>query len=240
MAADELERLRGRRDTGWSIIRRRHVEGVAVSEDEMAAFGPPDALAQEFEAVMRGADSAADRRFEHADAAAQLAVIGRQIGEQDDLLESQALEEQALAQERTILDAAWAALWSGSSITPQDPDVMIEWLHTRSEILDLTARLSVVEQHTGGWQQREDEGKRLVMAELETLGVSTTSLAAQPLHLVIEAAAAQERRHENAAKAARDLNEAHRKATGVVTRKRKDLEKAEAEWTEWTSAWEPP
>ena len=136
VTADELERLRGRRDTGWSIIRRRHVEGVAVSEDEMAAFGPPDALAQEFEAAMRGADSAADRRFEHADAAAQLAVIGRQISEQDDLLESLGLEEQALAQERATLDAAWAALWSGSSITPQDPDVMIEWLRTRSEILD--------------------------------------------------------------------------------------------------------
>ena len=150
VAADELERLRGRRDTGWSIIRRRHVEGVAVSEDEMAAFGPPDALAQEFEAAMRGADSAADQRFEHADAAAQLAVIGRQISEQDDLLESLGLEEQALAQERATLDAAWAALWSGSSIAPQDPDVMIEWLRTRSEILDLNARLSAAERHTGG------------------------------------------------------------------------------------------
>jgi uncharacterized protein YhaN len=238
VAADELERLRCRRDTGWSIIRRRHVEGVAISEDEMAAFGPRDALAQEFEAAMRGADSAADRRFEHADAAAQLAVIGRQIGEQDDLLESLALEEQALAQERTTLDAAWTALWSGSSVTPQDPDVMIEWLRTRSEILDLNARLSAAERLTDGWQQREDEGKRLVMAELEALGVSTTSLAAQPLHFVIEVGAAQERRHENAAKTARDLNEAHRKATGVVTRKRKDLEKAGAEWTEWTSAWQ--
>lgn len=238
VAADELERLRGRRDSGWSIIRRRHVEGVAVSEDEMVPFGPPDALAQEFEAAMHGADVAADRRFEHADAAAQLAVLGRQIGEQNDLLDSLGLEEQALAQERTTLNAAWAALWLGSSITPQDPDVMIEWLRTRSEILDLNARLSAAELHTGGWQQRQDEGKRLVMAELETLGVSTASLAAQPLHLVIEAAAAQERQHENAAKTARDLNEAYRKATGVVTRKCKDLEKGEAEWTEWTSAWQ--
>lgn len=238
VAADELERLRGRRDTGWSIIRRRHVEGVAVSEDEMAAFGPPDALAHEFEAAMHGADVAADRRFEHADAAAQLAVIGRQIGEQNDLLDSLRLEEQALAQERTTLDADWTALWSGSAITPQDPDVMIDWLRTRSEILDLNARLSAAERHTGGWQQREDEGKHLVMIELEALGVPTTSLAAQPLHLVIEAAAAQERRHENTAKTARDLNEAHRKATSVVARKRKDLEKAEAEWTEWTSAWQ--
>jgi uncharacterized protein YhaN len=238
VTADELERLRSRRDTGWSIIRRRHVEGVAVSEDEMAAFGPSDALAQDFEAAMRGADSAADRRFEHADSAAQLAVIGRQISEQDDLLESLGLEEQVLAQERTALDAAWAALWSGSSITPQNPEVMIEWLRTRSEILDANARLSAAERHTAAWQQREDESKRVVLAELEALRTSTTSLAGQPLHLVIEAAAAQERRHENAAKAARDLDDAHRKAAGMVARKRKDLEKAEAEWADWASAWQ--
>jgi uncharacterized protein YhaN len=238
VTADELERLRSRRDTGWSIIRRRHVEGVPVSEDEMAAFGPSDALAQDFEAAMRGADSAADQRFERADAAAQLGVIARQISEQDDLLESLGLEELALTQERKSLDAAWAALWSGSSITPQDPDVMIEWLHTRTEILDVSARLSTAERHTAAWQQREGESKRVLLAELEALGASTTSLAAQPLHLVIETAAALERRHENAAKTARDLDDAHRKATGMVARKRKDLDKAEAEWADWTNAWQ--
>ena len=142
VAADELERLRGRRDTGWSIIRRRHVDGIAVSEDEIAAFSPSDELAQEFEAAMRVADTAADRRFEHADAAAQLAVIGRQISEQDDLLDSLGLEEKGLAEERTALDAAWAKLWSGTFIAPQDPDVMIEWLRTRSDIVDLIARLA--------------------------------------------------------------------------------------------------
>ena len=64
VAADELERLRGRRDAGWSIIRRRHVDGIAVSEDEIAAFCPPDGLAEEFEAAIRVADAAADQRFE--------------------------------------------------------------------------------------------------------------------------------------------------------------------------------
>lgn len=238
VAANELERLRGRRDTGWSIIRRHYVENVAVSEDEVAAFGPSDALSQEFEAAIRDADSAADRRFDHADAAAQLAVIGRQIGEQDDLLESLGMEEQALVQERMTLDGAWADLWSGSVVTPQDPDVMIEWLRMRSEIVGVNARLSVAERQTGGWQQRADEGRRLILAELETLGVSITSLAAQSLHLVVEAAAAHERRQENAAKTLRDLNEAQRKAIGLVTRKRKDLENAETEGTEWTSAWQ--
>ena len=238
VAADELERLRRRRDTGWSIIKRRHVEGVAVSGDEIAGFSPPDALAEEFETAIRVADAAADRRFEHADAAAQLAVIGRQISEQDDLLESLAVEEDALAQERAALDAAWAKLWAETSMAAQGPDVMIEWLRARAEILTLITRLATAERHTGVWQQREDEAKRLIMTELEALGVSITSLAAQPLHLLIEAAAAQERGHEAAAKTARDLNETHRKAAGAVARKRKDLEKAEAEWNAWAGAWQ--
>jgi uncharacterized protein YhaN len=115
---------------------------------------------------------------------------------------------------------------------------MIDWLRTRSEIVALIARHGEAERHTGVWQQREDQAKRLVLAELDALGVATTSLATQPLHLIIESAAAVERRHENAAKARRDLDEAHRKATIAVARKRKDLEKSEAEWKEWTTAWE--
>jgi uncharacterized protein YhaN len=238
VAADELERLRGRRDTGWSIIRRRHVEGIAVSEQEIAAFGSPDALVGEFETAIRVVDAAADRRFEHADAVARLAVIGRQMSEQDDLLESLATEEHALAQERTALDAVWIGLWSQTFIAPQDPDVMIEWLRARSEILNRIARLAAADRHTGVWQQREAEAKRLVIAQLEALGVSTTSLVAQPLHLVMEAAAAEERRHDSAAKTARGLKDAHRKVEGTVVRKRKDLEKAEAEWAGWTSEWQ--
>jgi uncharacterized protein YhaN len=237
VAAGELERLRTRRDAGWSIIRRRHLEGGAVPDDEIAAFSPSGALAEEFEAAIRVADAAADRRFEHADAAAQLAVIGRQIGEQDDLLESLGLEEKALAEERTALEIAWAELWSDSGIAPRDPDAMIEWLRTRSEIVDLIARLAAAERQSDLWRERESETKRLVLAELEALGIATVSLAAEPLHLVIEAAAAQERRHEGIVKSARDLKEAHRKAAGAVARKRKDRDEAEGRWKEWMAAW---
>lgn len=80
--------------------------------------------------------------------------------------------------------------------------------------------------------------KRLVLAELDALGISTSSLAGQPLHLVVEAAAAVERTHENAAKTRRDLDAAHHKATAALTRKQKDLEEAQAEWKAWTAEWE--
>ena len=130
--ADELERLRSRRDTGWSIIRRRHVEGIAVPDEEALAFSPADELPQAFEAAMRDADEAADQRFEKSEAAARLAVIGRQISEQNDLLDSLAAEEKGLAEERGALDAAWMALWAATPVAPQDPDVMIQWLRARS------------------------------------------------------------------------------------------------------------
>ena len=237
VGADELERLRGRRDAGWSIIRRRHVDGATVPPEEIAAFCSSDALAQEFEVAIQIADAAADRRFEHADAAAQLAVIGRQISEQDDLLASLGLEETALAEERTALDIKWAKLWSEVFVAPETPDVMIEWLRTRSQILDLVAALGAAERHTVACQQREAEAKRLVLAELDALGVSISARAGQPLLLVVEAGAAVERKYESAAKSRRDLDAAHQKAAATLTRKRKDLEKAENEWKAWTAEW---
>jgi uncharacterized protein YhaN len=238
VGADELERLRTRRDAGWSIIRRRHFEGAVVPDDEIAAFAQPEAIAQEFEAAIRGADDAADRRFDHVDAAAQLSLLSGQIREQDDLIESLTLEDAALAEERAALEAAWASMWSETGLAPRDPDAMIEWLRVRSDILELIPRLAAGQGQTASWRQREGEAKDAVLAELEALGIATEALTAKPLHLVIEAAATQERQHETAAKSARDLQEARRKAVSAVTRKRKELEQAEGEWKEWTAAWE--
>ncbi|MBJ7406903.1 MAG: AAA family ATPase, partial [Bradyrhizobium sp.] len=237
VSADEIERLRGRRDAGWSIIRRRHLEGAAVPGDEVAAFSPSGVLAEDFETAIQVADTAADRRFEHAGAAAQLAVIGRQISEQDDLLESLGLEEKALEEERTKLDVAWSQLWAGVFAAPETPDVMIEWLRARSDILERIAARGAAERDTSACQQRVAEAKRLVLAELGALGLSTDALSGQPLLLVVEAAASVERTHETAAKARRDLDAAYHKAAGALTRKHKDLEKAEAEWKAWTAEW---
>jgi uncharacterized protein YhaN len=237
VAADELERLRNRRDTGWSIIRRSHVEGVTVPNAEVLAFSPTNELSQAFEAAIEDADQAADRRFEKSEAAARLVVIATQISEHNDLLDSLAAEERELAGERTALDAAWKALWTGTPIARQNPDVMIEWLLARSEIVDLIVRLSAAERDTATWQARESDAKRLVQAELDALGVSSAPLAAQPLHVVIEWAARAERELDDAAKTRHDLEAAQRKAINDAARKRKALEKAETDWKDWTTQW---
>jgi uncharacterized protein YhaN len=237
VAPDELERLRSRRDTGWSIIRRRHVDGITVPDEEVFAFSTADELPQAFEAAMRDADKAADLRFEKSEAAARLAVIARQISEQNELLESVAAEEKGLAEERGTLDGAWKALWAATPVVPQDPDVMIQWLRARSDIINLIAQLSTAGRQMATWQGREADAKRLVQAEFDALSLPSAPLASHSLHVVIESAAAVERAHEGTAKTRRDLEASQRKATSDAARKRKALEKAELEWKDWTTQW---
>jgi uncharacterized protein YhaN len=77
----------------------------------------------------------------------------------------------------------------------------------------------------------------MVQAEIVALGLSSASLAAQPLHVVLESAAAVERTHEDAAKTRRELEESQRKTTSDAARKRKALETAETEQKDWTTKW---
>jgi hypothetical protein len=237
VAPEELQRLRGHRDSGWSIIRRRYVDGVAVPEDEVLAFSAVAEMPQAFEVAMREADNAADWRFEKSEAAASLAVLERQISEQNELLESLTGEEKGLAEERGALDAAWEAMWAATPLSPLDPDVMIQWLRARSDIVNLIAQLSTAQRQMAAWQDREADAKRLVQSELDALGLPSSPLASQPLHCVIESAAAVERAHEGTAKTRRDLEASQRKATSDAVRKRKALEKAELEWNDWTTQW---
>jgi len=201
------------------------------------AFSTTEELPQAFETAIRDADNAADRRFEKSEAAARLAVIARQIGEQNDLLESLAAEEKGLAEERGALDAAWKALWAATPVAPQDPDVMIQWLRARSDITNLIAQLSTAQRQTAIWQDREADAKRLLQVEFDALGLPSAPLASQPLHVVIESAAAVERAHEGTANTRRDLEASQRKAATDAARKLKALEKAELEWKDWVTQW---
>jgi hypothetical protein len=236
VSPEDLQRLRQHRDAAWSIIRRRYVEGAHVPDEEVSAFSGTDGLPKAFEAAVRDADHAADRRFEKSEASAQLVVIGRQIGDLSDHLEGLAAEEKALADERKAIETAWTTMWTGP-VVPEDPDTMIEWLRKRASILNLGAQLIAAEQQTASWEERECQARRLVLVELEAVGLPAGLFADQPLHVPLESAAAAERAHDSAGRQRRELEAAHRKATADVARKAKAVEAAEAAWEEWCGQW---
>jgi hypothetical protein len=74
------------RDSGWSLIRRRYVEGVPVPDDEIRAFtGAETDLANTYETKVAVADTLADRPFDNA-----------QVGPGTPLFESSAVNREEL------------------------------------------------------------------------------------------------------------------------------------------------
>ncbi len=235
---EELARVRQHRDTGWSLIRRRYVEGTSLPEEHVHAFiGSGGDLPDVYEATVREADKTADRRFDTAEAAARLAVISRQIAEQEDLLEALRREEEALGEERQTLNAAWEEIWTDVLFSPLSPDAMLEWITARAEVLGFVERRTTAERQVAALRREETEAIDRLLKELETLGIDSGSLDGQPLRVVLEAAAAVQRRHEQNAETRRKLEEGLRKARADTELKRNAVKKARRAWSEWKSQW---
>jgi hypothetical protein len=233
----ELQRLREHRDSGWSIIRRKYVDGSSVPDEEIHAFGSDQTLIDAYQAAVVSADVAADRRFEKAEIVAQLAVSARQIDETRELLDTLRQEERALAEQVQALDTAWQRLWNGSVLNPPGADAMLEWIELRSQILEIAFRRAATERDAATVRQEEARACDALVRELKSLGVDTIPIAARPLRVIVEMALEIQRRHENSASARKGLEAGFKKATTETGRKRKALEVADAELKAWQDQW---
>lgn len=238
VSTDDLVRGRKHRDVGWSLIRRLHVDGAPVADDESSAFtGTEGNLPDAYEEAVRIADALADRRFDKAEAVAQLTVMLRRIVEQEELLKSLCQEEETLGEERRRLDAAWRSMWSEAPFEPLAPDDMLEWLSIRKDAGGAAERRAKAERQVAGLRRLEAESRVGVLDALTALGADAPSLASQPLAVVLETADEVLAEHEKVTDSRRRLAQAHRQAAADEENKRKALEKAEATWSEWQGRW---
>ena len=238
VSTGDLVRARKHRDDGWSLIRRLHVDGARVADDESSAFaGPEDNLPDAYEEAVRIADTLADRRFDKAEAVAQLAVMLRGIEEQEELVRSLGQDEETLGEERRRLDAAWRNMWSEAPFEPLAPDEMLEWLSIRKDARSAVERRAKAERQVAGLRRQEAESRAGVLDALTALGAGAPSLASQPLAVVLETADEVLAEHEKVADSRRRSTQAHRQAAADEENKRKALEKAEATWSEWQGRW---
>ena len=200
------------RDSGWSLIRRRFVEGVSVPDDEIHAFTGAEAdLTNTYETAVTAADTLADRRFDNAQAAAQIALTTRQIAEQQELLEGLREEESVLAEEGRTLETAWKGMWAGASFEPLAPDLMLEWLTARNEILEAVGRRETADRQLEALRDEESKSTARILAELAAVTAKPVALDGQPLRIVMEAATAVQSQHENDAANRRQSEERLRK-----------------------------
>ncbi len=235
---EQLARLRYTRDAGWSLIRRRYLEGISVPDHELCSvFGKASEVASAYEAAVSEADRAADRRFQNAEAAAQLVVLTRQITEQEDLLEMLGSEQEALVEESQTLDASWQDMWSDAPFRPLPPDTMLEWMAIRTELIGCIERRVRAEQQLAILRREEDTATQRLSDELDKLAVNVSALNGQPLRVVLEVASEVQSRHAQDAEARHQFEDALRKARNESQHKRKALEEAERTLSQWETQW---
>jgi uncharacterized protein YhaN len=238
VAPDDLNRARKDRDTGWSLIRRRYIDEAEVPEQDIAAFnGAALDLPTAYEQKVEIADTLADRRFDKAEAAGQIAVIARQIADAEESLTALRNEESEIERKRRDLEAQWRGLWAEAPFEPLAPEFMLTWLDVRTAILGLVEKRNVAAGRITSLQDEEAEARASLTAQLASLGEDTKALDGQGLRIVLEAASAVQQRHEKRAESKKAAEEQIRKLRADETRKQARLEKAQEAWIEWLGRW---
>lgn len=239
LAPEALTDARNERDAGWALIRKKYIDQVPVSEEEMVALiGSAATVPDAYESLVRISDDLADRRFDKAHAAGEIAAVARQIAESRDDLEGLRQEKQSLEKDREALDRAWADIWAEASFDPLDPDLMLAWLDCRTGALDLAAGRDEKASQLASLNKEQTEAIELILPELGALGEKTGKFTDQPLRLVLQAGAELLQKHEKNAERRSAFEANIRKLEAIRIRKVEQLDAAKAAWDDWSGRWE--
>jgi uncharacterized protein YhaN len=236
--AEELAKLRAHRDSGWSIIRRKYIDGGDISLAEMQAFDLTGALPEAYEAALERADLAADERYETAEATAKLAEIARQIAEQQEELEVLRGQLAGHSRDETKLEGEWTALWSGTNIKLLPPDEMLVWLETRTKILEALDGKASADRKIANLKKDEKTARERLLTELAALKVDTARPDdSRPVRVLLELAEAVQRADETKATNRRKLEQTLKKAKVDSATKLKVAQEAEDALRAWAAKW---
>lgn len=225
--AEAIAAARARRDRAWHLLRRQLEGGAAPGEDDASPAG--------FEALLRAADTLADRRATEMQRVAAFDLArGRQAQERA-LREQDAAAVAAAAATLGAAQADWMALWQPVGIVvPLDPDAMREWLRQRQDVLGRRAAAQDAE------RRHDSLARRLAAARAALAPLLPGDMAAGPRLADLLAAAERvcaEREAAHAARAAalKDLAAAQAEAG----RQQAQAGKVETELAAWREAWGP-
>lgn len=151
----ELVDQRNRRDTGWRVIRRMHIEGEDV-EGEVAAWlgSHSEPLADQYEFEVSEADRVADNRQEKAELVAQREQLTTAVQSQEERVAEGESELEGLRASAGQLQEEWRALWAGCGLTPQSPGVMLQWHRLHAELLEDCEERSALDGKCRGMKDR--------------------------------------------------------------------------------------
>ena len=238
VAPGAVEEARGYRDTLWKLVKARYIARLEIPPEKAQAHAEAlEDLPASLEGAVEQADSVADRRFDKAQAAGELAVLAHNIAGHETRIGQLEADEAALKAEREQLDRAWHALWAEVPIEVLAPDAMLAWLKAREDIVMLIGREGEAQHQLDDGRREEQEETAQVHVALTKLGWDAEEIKADTLQVMIERADTYRREQEAKAQKIVEMREEVRAAKSAVARRQCDLEKAEADRESWQADW---
>ena len=233
-----VEEARGYRDTLWDLVKARYIACVEIRVEEAQAYAEAlEELPASLEGAVEQADSIADRRFDKAQAAGELAVLAHNIAGHETRIRQLEADEAALKAEGEQLDRAWHALWAEVPIEVLAPDIMLAWLEAREDVVTLIGREGDIQRDLGDSRREEEEAIAQVHTELKKVGWDAEKIEVNELRVTVERADAFRREQEAKEEKIVEMREAVRTAKSEVARRQGELERAEAERKSWQADW---
>ena len=234
----DLLKARALRETGWRLIKdawRDDRPNPSAIRDFVGSDPAEDRLGDVFEDTVRSADHVADRLRTDArrlaDQAAERANRKRLTGKLADMVARSEIAE------RGFDDATgeWIKLWDPCGVDPQSPVVMSALAATHAKLVEKVQLLDEKTAQTVSWQDRMDEGVRLIHRALVDLGEAapaTENLAASRVRARTVLDAIQED-HTKRAGLETHRDEARNSLADAQAR----LVEAQQSLTNWKEAW---
>ncbi len=213
------------RDDLWARIRSRLAGEPAADEEDPSA---------DFEAAVRTADEAADRRFDRAEAAGRLAELDRVIlGLEADIAQNEAALRSCAAEQEEV-SARWRELWSASGVAPDSPEAMLAWLDRRDQVVLAQREVRRARRQVEAGRAEEERAREDLLGALGAAGVPPADFRKRRISALLRKA--QELERESSATASDRAAAGRTRSELAGLRARVDA--AEADWKAWEEAWD--
>ena len=238
VAPGAVEEARGYRDTLWRLLKARYFACSEIPAEEAQAYADAlEDLPASLEGAVEQADSIADRRFDKAQAAGELAVLAHNIAGHETRIGQLEADVAALKAEGDQLDRDRQTLWADVPIEALAPDVMLAWLEAREDIVALIGRERDARRQLVDSRKEAQEGIAQLRAALTKVGCDAAEIEARELRVLVERAEAYRREQEAKVEKIVEMREAARTAKSEMVQRQDELEEAEAERVSWQADW---
>ena len=133
---DERDTARGRRDSGWKLIRQKYIAAEQADSAIDAWLGGQSAksLPDGYEQAVDHADQIADQIYGNANEVAEREGLRRQLVGLAARLVQKRLRLTELQRQQAEMQTQWLALWEPCGFEPLAPEAMLGWLNDHAAV----------------------------------------------------------------------------------------------------------